>query len=222
MTKKSTPSSTATFILQIGLFILLIWEVFQTVGRPHEAGWQDLLWFITLLFIGILVLSPKKNMIFALPIFLHEMGTMLGGLASGYSFTGFQIGRYRLARIKGHFTVEKYPESYIFAYSTMNPPDVAPEKCPYRLHLLGGVILMFAFSCVELFLYYLFDRHALAFVFCLWPAVITLLLTLPLLFPTNNNGLATHTYRAFLSFPKLILSERELLHEKGPVPATRE
>jgi len=202
VTKKSTPASTATSILLLGFFVFLIWEMFQTLGRTHEAGWQELLRIFTLFFIGILMLSPKKNMFFALPLLLHEIGAMLGGLASGYSFTGFKIGRYRLARIKGRFTMEKYPESYVLASCTMSPPDTEPEKCPYRLHLMGGVILMFVFSFVELFLYYLFDRHALAFIFCFWPAVASLLLALPLLSPTNNNGLATPAYRAFLSFPK--------------------
>jgi len=200
VTKKSTTLRTATSISLIFFFIFLIWEMFQPFWGTRESGWQETLRIITLLLIGLLLLSPKKGLFFALPLLLHETGVMLGGLASGYSFSGFQIGRYRLAKIKGRFTVEKYPESYVLC--TMNPPDIGPERCPYRLHLLGGVILMVAFSFVELFLYYRFDRHALAFVFCFWPAVITLLLTLPLLFPSNSNGLATPTYRAFLSLPK--------------------
>lgn len=202
MTKKSTSSFTPTSILIIAFFVFLMWEMFQTFGGARETGWQEPLRIGTLVFIGILLLSPWKIAFFTWPILLHETGSMLGGLATGYSLSGFQIGRYRLARIKGRYKIEKYPESYVFACCNMCPPDTEPEKCPYRLRLLGGVILMVAFSLVAFFLYYLFDRHALAFVICFWPAVSSMLFALTLLFPTNNNGLATPTYRAFISFPK--------------------
>lgn len=202
MTKKSTSAFTPTSILIIAFFVFLIWEMFRTFGATRETGWQESLRIGTLLFVGVLFLSPWKIAFFSLPIMLHETGTVLGGLVTGYSLSGFQIGRYRLARIKNRFRLEKYPESYVFASCNMCPPDTEPEKCPYRLHLLGGVILLITFTLVEFFLYYLFNRHALAFIFCFWPAVASALFALPQLLPSNNYGLATSTYRAFISLPK--------------------
>jgi len=64
-----------------------------------------------------------------------------------------------------------------------------------------------------------------------WPAVITLLLTLPLLSPTNNNGLSTPAYRAFLSFQKnpafrsanyYAVRGLFLLYKNDPVAAQKE
>jgi hypothetical protein len=84
----------------------------------------------------------------------------------------------------------------------MNPPETGPEKCPYRLYLLGGNILILAFTFVGLFLFYWFQRNVFAYLFGFLPAFLSILVGLILIVPYKSNGTATNTYLAFFAIPK--------------------
>ncbi len=82
-----------------------------------------------------------------LQIILHEAGHLLFGLATGYKFISFRIGKLTLIKEKGRFRIKYFKIPGTAGQCLLLPPDVSPQQLPFILYNLGGV-LMNLFSAI--------------------------------------------------------------------------
>ena len=82
-----------------------------------------------------------------LQIILHEAGHLLFGLATGYKFISFRIGKLTLIKEKGRFKIKYFKIPGTAGQCLLLPPDVSPQQLPFILYNLGGV-LMNLFSAI--------------------------------------------------------------------------
>lgn len=117
---------------------------------------------------------------------IHEMGHLLFGLLSGYSFLSFRILSLALVKRKTGFgfCIQKVPGT--LGQCLMTPPkDKSYAETPYKLYNLGGVIMTYitALICVIIML---FCKNSLAFALLIIFAIEGIFLAIENGFPFRN------------------------------------
>ncbi len=74
---------------------------------------------------------------------IHELGHMLAGLMSGYSFGSFRIGSVMLVKENGKIKLKKHSVAGTGGQCLMVPPKMENGRFPVIFYNLGGVILNF-------------------------------------------------------------------------------
>ena len=194
------PKALSTIVI-IGCLLFYAWETFLTGLSISEPGWQKSFLYIVLLLLLVLFITPCKWLILSLLFVIYEIGVLLGGWASGYTFSSFQFGRYRLLKVKGHLILKKYPMSH-FPQCLMKPPESEPEKCPYRLYILGGVILLHFVFIAGYTVFILLQRHVFAYTFAFLPALFSLFLIFMLTWPFKSASFVSPAHLAFYAIPR--------------------
>ena len=72
-------------------------------------------------------------------VIIHELGHLLAGKLSGYTFMLFRIGRFGLIKEDGQFKTISFTMSGTMGQCLMHPPE-NNDRRPYRFYLLGGVL----------------------------------------------------------------------------------
>lgn len=101
---------------------------------------------IPLILLGVFILS------YLIHIILHELGHLVFGLATGYSFVSFRVGSLVVTKEDGRFKVRKFSIPGTAGQCLLMPPEMKDGRFPYVIYNLGGVILNFAVSVVSFFL----------------------------------------------------------------------
>jgi|GEM_PF-6566399 len=196
-----------TYTLLLFLYIMLggaflVWQLNLSFKTITDPSWQIPVLYFSCLFIPIFYFTPLKMVLFSYISLIHEIGALLGGLLSGYSFSRFQFRRYCLHNKNGHMIFVKYRMKTPNIHCLMMPPDKDPTECPYRPLLLGGVILLTLLSALNIFLFFVFDRHVFAYTFLLQPTFFLLFFDLALLLPNKKRIDSSAAYLAFYAFPR--------------------
>lgn len=83
---------------------------------------------------------------FLLQITIHELGHLIFGLLSGYSFISLRILSFVLVRDKNGFRLKRFSQPGVLGQSIMKPPRIQDGNFPFLLYNLGGSLLNFLIS----------------------------------------------------------------------------
>ena len=100
--------------------------------------------------LSLLVLFVLMYVLMFAHIALHELGHMVFGLVSGYSFSSYRIGSLMFLREKGRLRLRLYSLSGTGGQCLMIPPDGNDEDCPVLLYNLGGALFNGLFALLPL------------------------------------------------------------------------
>ena len=104
-------------------------------------------------------LSPAEFFVVSISFFvgflphtiIHELGHLVGGKLSGYTFISFAVGKFVLVVRGGKLVRKKYSVSGIMGQCLMSPPDTdANYNFPFILYNLGGGLANFLLSIIFL------------------------------------------------------------------------
>lgn len=129
-----------------GFFFAYLTENY--LGKIIPASWQDNLILSLLLFFipfSVLIIS------YLVHIIIHELGHLIFGLATGYSFVSFRIGSFTIIREDGKFKKKKYYIPGTAGQCLMMPPEVKDGEFPFIIYNLGGVLLNGILSLAAIF-----------------------------------------------------------------------
>ena len=86
---------------------------------------------------------------------IHELGHLIFGLMTGYSYVSYRVGSLTLVRQDGKFKLKKYDIPGTLGQCLMMPPEIKDGKFPFVLYNLGGSILNFLVSilCILILIY---------------------------------------------------------------------
>ena len=94
---------------------------------------------------GLLLSLSFKALIFLLTFYvqliLHEVGHLVSGLLSGYSFGSFRIGSIMLVKRDGRLKIKRQSIAGTGGQCLMIPPEPIDGKIPVVFYNLGGVIM---------------------------------------------------------------------------------
>jgi hypothetical protein len=79
--------------------------------------------------------------VFWVQIILHELGHLIFGLMSGYSFVSFRVGSFTIINDNGKLKRKKFNIPGTGGQCLMMPPELKDERFPFILYNLGGVIM---------------------------------------------------------------------------------
>lgn len=113
----------------------------------------------------IVFISLFGSIVFYVHIIIHELGHLIAGLISGYTFMLFRIGSLGIIKEKDKFKTISFSMSGTLGQCLMNPPESSMKK-PYRLYLSGGVLanLITSFSLLLIYMTN-FNNYVLLFAF---------------------------------------------------------
>ena len=143
----------------IGLFFGFLSGVVFGKNISEANGTGELLLIIAVLLIFIFVS-------YFLQIFIHELGHLVCGLLSGYSFSSFRIGSFMLIKKDNKFKIKRFSIMGTGGQCLMVPPELDNGFIPYKLYNFGGVLFNLIFSIISLILYNLTkDTSIFSFLF---------------------------------------------------------
>lgn len=90
---------------------------------------------------------------------IHELGHMIFGLMTGWSFSSFRIGSLVLIKEKGKFKIKKMSIAGLAGQCLMNPPDLVDGKMPYKLYNFGGSIMNMITALIFGGLFFVFEDY---------------------------------------------------------------
>ncbi len=83
-------------------------------------------------------------------IVIHEFGHMIMGMITGYKFLSFRVGSLVIANENGRLMLKKYTVPGTGGQCLLIPPETnTPEKLPFLLYHLGGVLLNLIFAAAS-------------------------------------------------------------------------
>ena len=89
-------------------------------------------------------------MAYLVHIIIHELGHLVFGIATGYSFVSFRIGSLTIIKEDGKFKTKKYNIPGTAGQCLMMPPDLKDGKYPFIIYNFGGVIMNIVFSGISI------------------------------------------------------------------------
>ena len=91
-------------------------------------------------------------------LIIHELGHLIFGLVSGYSFSSFRIGNIMLLKCGKKLKIKKLKIAGTAGQCLMTPPEMKDGNIPTLLYNLGGALLNLI-SCIFFFIIYLFVKN---------------------------------------------------------------
>lgn len=89
-------------------------------------------------------------------IAVHEAGHLIFGLASGYEFCSYRLGKLMWVKQNGKLSFKRYSLSGTGGQCLMSPPEIKDGKMPVVLYNLGGSIMNLFTSALCTVLYFIF------------------------------------------------------------------
>ena len=139
--------------IAVGAMVGAIFGLFILNTGPEKP---DLFTFFIHLFAGFigLVLS------FVLHIFIHEIGHLIAGKISGYSFVSIRFFNVMFIKKDGQWERKKYNLVGAPGQCLMCPPEPIDGKFPFILYNLGGALMNIIFGGLALASYFVFPIGA--------------------------------------------------------------
>lgn len=131
--------------------------------------WVDLSFLTSLSprmqFLGFVFLFALIYLAYLLQVILHETGHLLVGLACGYRFSSFRIGKLMLLRRNGRMQWARFSLAGTGGQCLLIPPKPKDGRIPMVGFLLGGSALNLLAGGAALTLAYLLREYAFAMIF---------------------------------------------------------
>ncbi len=148
---------------------------------------------ITILFLIVMFLLS-----FFLAPLIHELGHLIMGLLTGYEFVSFRVGNFTIVKENGKFVRKKFNIAgtggqCILTYKIVDNP----QNIPYFWYNFGGIFFNFltTFICIPFILIFKNPLFKIGFILI---AVVSLILGIVNLIPTNAMGVGTDGYNLIL------------------------
>lgn len=159
MSKKVKDSLKNTGILILySLFILGLGFIAYRIGIESATRYEEFNVGALLMSMGLIVLSA--TVMVYLHVVIHELGHLVAGLLSGYTFMLFRIGSFGIIKEEKKLKTISFSMSGTMGQCLMNPPESISEV-PYRLYLSGGVLANLIISIGTILLYVLYSTDYL-------------------------------------------------------------
>lgn len=123
-----------TFVLNAALVFSLSMVVAQLTGTMEAIRFADLFQSIQ----SAIWMSVGILLGYAVQIFVHELGHLLAGLLSGYTFISFRAGRLMLSMQEGKLRRTWLTVPGTMGQCLMAPPPPRNGQFPFVLYNLGG------------------------------------------------------------------------------------
>ena len=88
-------------------------------------------------------------------IAVHEAGHLVFGLATGYEFCSYRLGKLMWVKQNGKLSFKRYSLSGTGGQCLMSPPEIKDGKMPVVLYNLGGSIMNLFAAAVSVILFLL-------------------------------------------------------------------
>lgn len=159
-----------------------------TIAIGFVSGYASSHWLIgttTFGFWAFLFLQLLTMLIsFLVHIFIHELGHLIFGLATGYRFSSFRIFSLTILRVGDDWKLRRYKIPGTAGQCLMAVPQ--GDNLPYMWYNLGGVIMNVLFGAIAIGFALVF-YHVVEIVFACWMfALIGLMLAISNLLPLPN------------------------------------
>lgn len=117
---------------------------------------KNILSFVLLLTIYIIVI---------LHIIIHEAGHLVFALLSGYKFHSFRVSNLMLIKENGKLRLKRFSIPGTGGQSLMIPPDMVDGKVPFKLYILGGLLMNIISIIISIIIAIVFSHNPLIFMF---------------------------------------------------------
>lgn len=140
--KKKNPVLKNILFLSLSMGVGLLLGVFSAVFLPETV----LEWNVFHFVLGIIFFCLS----YFLHILIHELGHLIFGLLTGYSFVSFRVGSFTVIKEDGKFKRKKFHLPGTGGQCLMSPPEYSEKSFPYVIYNLGGVLLNLVASIIAL------------------------------------------------------------------------
>lgn len=140
--KKKSPLLKNILFLSLSMGVGLLLGVFSAVFLPETV----LEWNVFHFVLGIIFFCLS----YFLHILIHELGHLIFGLLTGYSFVSFRVGSFTVIKEDGKFKRKKFHLPGTGGQCLMSPPEYSEKSFPYVIYNLGGVLLNLGASIIAL------------------------------------------------------------------------
>ncbi|MER2040888.1 MAG: site-2 protease family protein [Desemzia incerta] len=140
--KKKNPVLKNILFLSLSMGVGLLLGVFGAVFLPETV----LEWNVFHFVLGIIFFCLS----YFLHILIHELGHLIFGLLTGYSFVSFRVGSFTIIKEDGKFKRKKFHLPGTGGQCLMSPPEYSEKSFPYVIYNLGGVLLNLVASIIAL------------------------------------------------------------------------
>lgn len=140
--KKKSPLLKNILFLSLSMGVGLLLGVFSGVFLPETV----LEWNVFHFVLGIIFFCLS----YFLHILIHELGHLIFGLLTGYSFVSFRVGSFTVIKEDGKFKRKKFHLPGTGGQCLMSPPEYSEKSFPYVIYNLGGVLLNLGASIIAL------------------------------------------------------------------------
>lgn len=169
-----------------GFFII----THMDVSKAMEAGPSGLFLTFATVILAIAISVFIQSIV-------HELGHLVFGLLSGYSFTSFRIGHFMIVKDHGMLKVKIYNLVGTSGQCLMRPP-LWREDLPYRLYNFGGCIMNASVSLIITFCLRFMDSSSTVYKALVIIAAIGYMLAIVNGVPLRPGGIANDGYNAFI------------------------
>lgn len=125
----------------------------------------------------------------------HEGGHLIFGLATGYKFVSFRIGRVMIVKEKGKLKIRLFNIVGTGGQCLLMPPNWS-ENMPYRLYNLGGCISNIITAILSFIMYFVLGKEGAWALFMAMLFVSGLSMALTNGLPLKVGGIATDGHNA--------------------------
>lgn len=132
-------------ILSSLLFIIVCGAIGAVIGFLSAAYLEE---FNSNNFLGFSGLILIFFLGYLVHIILHEVGHLIFGLMTGYSFVSFRIGSLTIIKEDGKLKFKKFNIPGTAGQCLMMPPDLKNGKYPFVIYNFGGVIVNLIVSII--------------------------------------------------------------------------
>lgn len=138
-------------------------------------------------------------------IIVHEAGHMFAGLATGYAFVSFRVGKITLVKTTYGMRLRKMMILGTAGQCLMCPPDVEPENCPYKFYHLGGSLANIIVATVFMGIFSTQEFNMTSYFWFFMPAIMGYALGISNLFPAKIQGTQNDGYNLFVDLRRNLL-----------------
>lgn len=147
----------------------------------------------------LLLIKPLVYLYIAvfLQIIIHELGHLVFGLCSGYTFASFRIGNFMLVKKDAGIQLKRFSLMGTGGQCLMIPPDMKNGRIPYVRYNLGGPLFNLLFSAFSYGLYELSKNTFSHSTFFSILAIVGIAFTLTNGIPIRSGAVNNDGYNAY-------------------------
>lgn len=164
--KKRKKSNFGSWLVMLGSLITggLFGFYLSTAAVGQGMGFRAYMWTLAWMALGLFAVVYCH-------IGLHELGHLIGGLLSGYSFSSFRLGSIMIMKESGKLRLRRFSIPGTGGQCLMIPPQPVEGKIPFVRYGLGGVLMNTVVAVLALILWLILDKGTIGSVLLMMTAL---------------------------------------------------